>query len=87
MKAPIKPGSEASKAQEGGSLGSIDEQRGDPGRGTGGTLLNPQENSRTAEPEPHDGGGADPAKTGNHMEGEAKSLYDRLADKDSEPTA
>lgn len=43
MRKPVKPGSEASKTQEGGALGNIDEQRGHPGKGTGGDTVRQSE--------------------------------------------
>ena len=55
MKAPIKPGTDESKTTEGGALGNIDEQRGHPGKGTGGTAIKPDHSGSGAE----DGGGED----------------------------
>ncbi|GJE62723.1 hypothetical protein [Methylobacterium trifolii] len=43
MKKPIKPGSEAGHSKEGGALGNIDEQRGHPGKGTGGPSVKDSE--------------------------------------------
>lgn len=85
MKAPIKPGSEASKKQEGGSLGNIDELTGDPGKGTGGPSLRPEESGSDAHLRPNIASDAEPATVQDHASGEEKSLYERLAEKDATP--
>ena len=43
MRKPTKPGSEDSKSQDKGALGNIDEERGHPGKGTGGASIKPEE--------------------------------------------
>jgi hypothetical protein len=50
MKAPIKPGTEASKTREGGALGNIDEAAGHPDKGSTGPALNPEHSGSDAKP-------------------------------------
>lgn len=52
MKKPQKPGTAASKDKSGGALGNIDEQRGAPGKGTGGATVRQSENPNPEKGEP-----------------------------------
>lgn len=52
MKKPTKPGTAASKDRSGGALGNIDEQRGDPGKGTGGATMKKSDNPNPSKGEP-----------------------------------
>lgn len=85
MKAPIKPGSEASKKQVGGSLGSIDELTGHPGKGTGGPSLKPDESGSDAHSGLNPISTAEPATVQDRASGGEKSLDERLAEKDATP--
>ncbi|WP_186383748.1 hypothetical protein [Methylobacterium dankookense] len=51
MRKPEKPGSDASKSREGGSLGNIDEQEGHPGKGSPGATTKPEHNPERPQDE------------------------------------
>ncbi|GAB6845462.1 hypothetical protein HNR00_002668 [Methylorubrum rhodinum] len=60
MRKPEKPGTQDSKTQEGGALGNIDEQTGDPGKGTSGATMRPEDNpDPSKDPKPETPGDAD----------------------------
>lgn len=86
MKSPIKPGSEASKLQEGGSLGNIDELMGNPGNGAGGSAHSTADSGTSAGVKPSGTNYTGSLPNNNRAPGEEKTLYDRLAEKDATPT-
>lgn len=85
MENAIKSGSEASKLQEGGSLGNIDELTGHPGTGAGGTSSRTESGGASSGVMPGGTHYTGPLPNSNRAPGAEKTLYDRLAEKDATP--